>query len=228
MKQDSLSLSQLMGLLHGEMNKHADPAKAVNMARYLKDQFACYGIKTPVRNAIQKEWFKLVKNSDINHWDLVHNLWALDQREYQYVAIDYLKKTPAKFIQEEDDKLLEEIITTKSWWDSVDLIASNYVGKYFLKFPERIEPVIGRWRKSDNLWLNRTCLIFQLKYKEKLDFELLKSLIEEFKPNQEFFIQKAIGWSLRQHSKHDPEAVKTYLESAELKGLALREASKYL
>ena len=78
------------------------------------------------------------------------------------------------------------------------------------------------------MWLNRTCLIFQLKYKEKLDFELLTSLIEEFQWNQEFFIQKAIGWSLRQHSKLDPESVKAYLETSELKGLALREASKYL
>jgi len=223
------SITQLMDLLHGEMKKHANPSKAVNMVKYLKNQFKCYGIKTPIRNEIQKVWFKQVKEANINHWDLSYNLWAQDQREYQYVAIDYLKKTPAKLINIEDDKLLEEIITTKSWWDSVDLIASNYVGKYFLKFPEQIEPVIGRWRKSDNMWLNRTCLIFQLKHKEKLDFELLIGLIEEFKSNQEFFIQKAIGWSLlRQHSKFDPEQVKTYLKTAGLKGLALREESKYL
>ena len=217
-----------MDLLEGEMKEHADASKAVNMENYLKNQFACLGIKTPMRNEIQKEWFKKVKTTDINHWDIVYNLWELDHREYLYIGIDLLKKTPAKLIQIEDDKLLEEILTTKSWWDSVDLIASNYVGKYFLKFPDQIDSVIGRWRKSDNMWLNRTCLIFQLKYKDKLDFELLTSLIEEFKWNQEFFIQKAIGWSLRQHSKLDPEAVKTYLETSELKGLALREASKYL
>lgn len=228
MKEENHSVTQLMDLLHGEMKKHADPAKAVNMANYLKNRFECYGIKTPVRNEIQKDWFKKVKSSDVNHWDLVCNLWEQDQREYQYIAIDYLKKTSAKLIEKEDDKLLEEIIVTKSWWDTVDLIASNYTGKYFLKFPEQIDPVISRWRKSDNIWLNRTCLIFQLKYKEKLDFDLLTDLIEEFKPNQEFFIQKAIGWSLRQHSKLDPESVRSYLERSGLKGLALREASKYL
>jgi 3-methyladenine DNA glycosylase AlkD len=222
------SLSQLMDVLHSEMKKHADSDNAIGMANYLKNQFDFYGIKRPVRNQIQKDWFKLVKSSDINHWDIAYNLWAQNQREYQYIAIDYLKKVPKKLIQKEDDKLLEEIITTKSWWDSVDLIATNYVGNYFLKFPEQIEPVIGRWRKSDNIWLNRTCLIFQLKYKEKLDFELLTNLIDEMKSNQEFFIQKAIGWSLRQHSKFDPDAVRSYLKTAELKGLALREASKYL
>lgn len=228
MEVSGLSLSQLMDLLDGEMNKHANPDKAESMEKYLKNQFACLGIKTPVRNEIQKGWFKKVKNSDVNHWDLVYNLWAQEHREYLYIAIDHLKKTSSKLIEKEDDQLLEEIITTKSWWDTVDLIASNYVGKYFLKFPEQIEPVIGRWRKSDNMWLNRTCLIFQLKYKEKLDFELLTGLIEEFKWNQEFFIQKAIGWSLRQHSKLAPEAVRNYLVESELKGLALREATKYL
>ena len=217
-----------MDVLHGEVKKHADPQKVVSMANYLKNQFDCYGIKTPVRNQIQKEWFKQVKSAGINHWDLAYNLWAKDQREYQYIAIDYLKKVPKKLIQIDDHKLLEEIITTKSWWDSVDLIATNYVGNYFLKFPKQIEPVIGRWRKSDNIWLNRTCLIFQLKYRDQLDFHLLTDLIDDMKSNPEFFIQKAIGWSLRQHSKFDPDAVHAYLETAGLKGLALREASKYL
>ena len=228
MKHSDPSLTQLMDLLYSEMKKHANPEKAISMENYLKNQFECLGIKTPVRNDLQKGWFKMVKEANINHWDVVYNLWVQDQREYQYIAIDYFKKTPSKLIQIDDDQLLEEIITTKSWWDSVDLIASNYVGKYFLKFPEKIEPVIGRWRKSDNIWLNRTCLIFQLKYKEKLDFKLLTGLIEEFRWNQDFFIQKAIGWSLRQHSKLDPESVKNYLATAKLKGLALREASKYL
>jgi len=228
MEAGNQSITQLMDVLHGEMQKHADPAKAKSMAKYLKNLFNCYGIKTPVRNEIQKKWFKAVKTAKLNHWDLAFNLWAEDQREYQYIAIDYLKKVPTKLMEIEDDKLLEELITTKSWWDSVDLIASNYVGKYFLKFPQQIDPVIGRWRESKNIWLNRTCLIFQLKYKEKLNFELLTSLIEDFKTNQEFFIQKAIGWSLRQHSKIDPDSVRNYLETSGLKGLALREASKYL
>ena len=101
---------------------------------------------------------------------------------------------------------------------------------YGIKSPVRkqIELVISNWRNSDNIWLNRTCLIFQLKYKNEVDFELLKSLIVQYQPNKEFFIQKAIGWSLRQYSKFNPEAISTFINDIQLEGLAKREASKYL
>ena len=133
-----------------------------------------------------------------------------------------------KGFEKNDYKKLEELITHHSWWDTVDSIASNAVGEYFKAYPEMIPEVIERWRNSDNMWLNRTCLIFQLKYRDQLDFELLKSLIQQYLPVKEFFIQKAIGWSLRQHSKHDPAAVKAFADSLELSTVAKREAYKYI
>ena len=211
-----------------QMEAHEAPKKAVNMAAYLKNHFKCYGIKAPIRNEIQKKWICELNKTSVDRWDIVYLLWDKDQREYQYIAIDYLNRMPKKGYQKDDDLKLEEIITTKSWWDSVDSIASNYVGTYFKQFPQQIEPVITRWRNSDDLWLNRTCLIFQLKYKEDVDFELLKDLIKQFQPNKEFFIQKAIGWSLRQYSKFNPKAVADFVEEINLQGLARREAIKYL
>lgn len=210
------------------MENHQDPKKAVNMAAYLKSHFDCYGIKAPVRNEIQKEWFASLKGHELNHWDIVSHLWSLDQREYQYIALDYLRKLPKKKFDRSDDLILEELLTQKSWWETVDGLASNTVGTYFQLFPERKKEVIERWRNSDNMWLNRTCLIFQLKYKENVDFDLLKSLIVQFQGNKEFFIQKAIGWSLRQYSKFKPQEVKNFIEVVNLQGLALREASKYI
>ena len=210
------------------MEQHQNPKIGVNMAAYLKNRFACFGIKSPVRNSIQKEWFKSLKGSQIDHWDVVMNLWDLAEREYHYIAIDYLNQQPKMNIRKEDYKSLEELITTHSWWDSVDGIASNYVGKYFQVYPEQIEPVIKRWRYSENMWLNRTCLIFQLKYGQDVDFELLKDLIKQFQGTKEFFIQKAIGWSLRQYSKFNSDSVRKFIEEIKLEGLAKREASKYI
>lgn len=215
-------------ILKAEMEAHQDPKKAVNMAAYLKGHFKCYGIKSPVRNEIQKKWFAELRKSSINRWDIVYLLWDLEQREYHYIAIDYLNKMPKKEYRAEDHKLLEEIITTHSWWDSVDSIASNAVGIYFQLFPEKRDEIITRWRNSNNMWLNRTCLIFQLKYKNEVDFELLKSLIVQYFDVKEFFIQKAIGWSLRQYSKFNPEAVRQFVDEIQLEGLARREAVKYL
>lgn len=221
-------LAGLIEQLDQKMYAAKDDKKAVNMAKYLKNLFTCYGIKSPVRNEIQRAWFAELKKHDIDPWDVIYNLWAKDQREYHYIAIDYLNKLPVKQIQKDDYKKIEELITTNSWWDSVDSIASNFTGKYFRKFPEMKEKVIDRWRKSDNMWLNRTTLIFQLKYKEEVDFELLKDLILQFLPVKEFFIQKAIGWSLRQYSKFNPAAVKEFVESIELSTVARREAYKYI
>lgn len=211
-----------------EMEAHQNPKIAVNMAAYMKNRFVCYGIKSPARNEIQRKWFAEIKPLKLDYWDVTYNLWDKDQREMQYIAIDYLRKLPKKEYQVDDYKKLEELITTKSWWDTVDSLACNPIGTYFKQFPEQIDPVITKWRNSDNMWLNRTCLIFQLKYKNDVDFELLKGLIIQYQGVKEFFIQKAIGWSLRQYSKFNPEEVREFVEEIKLEGLARREAVKYL
>ncbi|GAB5416556.1 MAG: DNA alkylation repair protein [Crocinitomicaceae bacterium] len=205
-----------------------NPAHGEKMSAYMKNRFVFLGIPSPARNRIQKAWFADVKASNVNTWELIDALWDNEQREYQYAAIDLLKRVPKRNILKEDLSAIEHLITTKSWWDTVDLIASNYLGAYLQKFPEQKESVIEHWRYHDNMWLNRSCLIFQLKYKEATDFDLLKSLVVQYQDNSEFFIQKAIGWSLRQYSKFNAEAVRDFVEEVGLEGLAKREASKYL
>ncbi len=223
-----MTIRELIDSLDEQLQRVQNLEKSEKMTAYMKGKFAFYGVYADYRNAIQREWFQLVKQHEPDLWSLIRELWEKDEREFQMVAVDLLKKRPKKQYQIDDWEQFEWIITQKSWWDTVDLIASNAVGTYFRLFPEMRDQVISQWRKSDDFWLNRTCLIFQLKYKDTVDFELLTSLIEDFKWNQEFFIQKAIGWSLREYSKVNPEAVKHYLASSGLKGLAQREASKYL
>jgi 3-methyladenine DNA glycosylase AlkD len=214
--------------LEKSMLEKRNETEAPKMKRYMKDHFPYLGVKSPIRKEVQSAWIKNLKGSHINRWDIVYLLWEKDAREYQYIAMDYLNRMPKKYYQKEDHKMLEELLTTKSWWDSVDTLASNCVGTYFQLFPEQIEPIITRWRNSNNMWLNRTCLIFQLKYKNDVDFELLKGLIRQYKDVKEFFIQKAIGWSLRQYSKFNPDVVRAFVDDIKLEGLARREALKYL
>jgi len=124
--------------------------------------------------------------------------------------------------------LAEWLIINKSWWDTVDSLASNCVGTYFRFYPEKIEYYNSKWITSDNMWLNRTAIIFQLKYKKDTDFELLKNNIRHHSHQREFFIKKAIGWSLREYSKVNPSAVIKFIDENELQNLSIREASKYL
>lgn len=203
---------------------------ALAMAKYMKDRFSFYGIKSPLRREIQREWVKIhyAPLSVEDKKKLILALYQLNQREFHYVAIDLLNTLPKKAIFSEDIRLTESMLITHTWWDSLDSIAANHLGKLFALHPEIKDIYLDKWRKSPNFWLNRACLLFQLKYREQTNFSLLTELIEEFNSNKEFFIQKAIGWTLREYSKTNPVAVREYLGKGHIKGLALREASKYI
>jgi 3-methyladenine DNA glycosylase AlkD len=222
--------SAFISLLSTEFSKYKNEQNGLSMSKYMKDRFLFYGIKAADRKQIQKVWLSNLPKqlSHEQRWEILIELWEKDQREYQYVAIDWLNSWKKEWIHPEDIKHLRWLIENKTWWDSVDAIASNYLGKFAKKFPETTAEFVEEWRNESNFWLNRSCLIFQLKFKQEVDFKLLKGLILQFQSNKEFFIQKAIGWSLRQYSKFEPKQVLDFVNKINLTGLAKREATKYL
>jgi 3-methyladenine DNA glycosylase AlkD len=128
----------------------------------------------------------------------------------------------------DDLGIIELMITEKSWWDTVDLLATHCAGSLFRNHPELISSVTEEWMNSGNMWLQRTCLLFQLKYKKDTDLELLTDFIERLNGGKEFFINKAIGWVLREYSKTDADWTIRFIESHELAGLSEREGLKWL
>jgi 3-methyladenine DNA glycosylase AlkD len=208
--------------------QHADPAQAAPMKKYMRDQFEYLGIKTPQNTALQKQFIKENGYPELAELEeILRDLWLLPPREFQYVGMGLLgkfeKQLPAEFIEP-----VEYLITTKSWWDTVDLIASHTVGTHFKRFPKVREKYLKKWRKSENIWLRRTAILFQLGYKQETDFELLKGIIGENLGSDEFFINKAIGWALRQYAYTDPNAVRKFVKSTALHPLSRREAMKHL
>ena len=133
------------------------------------------------------------------------------------------EQIPAKFI-----KTIEYLLITKSWWDTVDSLAGGTVGVHFRRFPDFREKYLAKWRASENFWLRRTTILFQLNYKKETDFDLLCEIIGENLNSKEFFINKAIGWSLRQYARVDPQAVTKFVKSTPLHPLSRREAMKHL
>lgn len=209
-----------------EESRNSDNAQ--KMADYMQNKFAFYGIPSPLRRDLQKPFLQkenlpLLENLE----KIILKLWEEKHRECQYFAIDLLKKY-LKPIEASFVNLYEKMIIQKSWWDTVDLIASTLVADLFQKYPELIKEKADVWIQSDNIWLQRTALLFQLKYKDKTDFDLLQHYIQQTAHSEEFFIQKAIGWALRQYSKQNPHAVKNLLEHQKLSKLSRREASKYI
>ncbi|MDQ1910454.1 DNA alkylation repair protein [Paenibacillus sp. GD4] len=221
-------MRQYTELLVERMRASACAEKAGPMEAYMKHHFPFLGLKTPERKVLMGEFVKeygIPKGEKL--LGVAEELWSLPEREFQYIAQGLLEKHVKKAEREHLD-YLEKLIVTKSWWDTVDLLASKLVGGHLLRFPELIPAYTERWIGSDNLWLRRTALLFQLGYKEKTDEELLFRLIRRCAHEQEFFIRKGIGWALREYAKTSPEAVQRFVADTPLSPLSVREALKHV
>ena len=196
------------------------------MAKYMKNMFPFIGLKKPERVSLSKEFLKLKKKDKEVDWDFIFKCYDMPEREFHYLAIDYMDMVKNLFTPM-DMENIEKLITRKSWWDTVDYI-NRIVGHVAMRYPEVKENTIRRWIYSDNIWLKRVSIIFQLKYKESTDTEFLKEAILHNSQSDEFFINKAIGWALREYSKTNKEWVKEFIDNNELSKLSVREGSKYL
>lgn len=205
-----------------------DPEAARAMRAYMRDQFPFVGIQNATRTAIAREAFAGLGRPDAD--DLLtfaHACWARPERDYQYVAAKHLRRhvrlLPAGAI---DD--LRLLITEKSWWDTVDELARNVVGPLVLAHPELVE-VMDRWIDDDDIWLARTAILHQGTFKGATDADRLFRYCLRRAPDTDFFVRKAIGWALRDHSKVDEAAVRAFVaeHDAELSALSRREALRY-
>ncbi len=207
--------------------ENRNDVEAEKMSAYMQKKFPFLGIKKPLRSSLQKEFIKQWKKTKEIDWEFVFKLWDLPEREFQYFAIDLIVSLVNE-LQKNDINQIEKLITTKSWWDTVDILSTKAVGEICEKYSELKENAIINWSKSENMWLKRSAILFQLKYKEKTDTILLEKIIVENSNSDEFFINKAIGWALREYSKTDREWVRKFIQQNTLKPLSIREGSKYL
>jgi len=209
--------------------KNSNAEDALAMSKYLKNKFAFFGIKTTERRNLFKDlWKHHKKEVASNAREIAFQLFAKEQREFHYCAIEILTKELKGNYKKDDIDFIEKLITTNSWWDSVDTTAKYILGQYLLEFPESIATTINKFSNSENMWLNRSAILFQLGYKDKTDFELLKIICLQHYLSKEFFIQKAIGWALREYGKTNPDKVIEFVDNTNLKPLSRKEALKNL
>ncbi len=220
-------MDKYLNPLIAKLYENRNPKEAIGQKKYMKNKFEFLGIKTPIRNDILKYHFKTYGKPEKPKMNAyVKYLWNLPEREFQYVAVTLYEKIMKQFIPE-DIIILEYMIENKSWWDSVDSIIRLHK-PFFTKFPELIPGNTEKWLADNNIWFQRSALLFQLNFGKDIDKERMFSYILKLKDSKEFFIQKAIGWILRQYSKTHPDEVLRFVHSTELKPLSKREALKII
>ncbi|GEC71512.1 DNA-7-methylguanine glycosylase [Flavobacterium flevense] len=215
--------------LETSFQAHENKENSLAMAKYMKNHFAFYGIKTTNRRLLLKEIWNANKDEikkDVQN--IATSLYTQKQRELHYCAIEIVIRECKGNYKKSDIHFIEKLLTTNSWWDSVDTISKYILGQYLLEFPDAVEDTIEKFSNSDNLWLNRSAILFQLGFKEKTDFDLLKAICLQHENSTEFFIQKAIGWSLREYAKTNLHQVIDFVTNSNLKPLSKKEAVKNL
>ncbi len=216
--------------LIAQFRQHQDPVNAAAMKKYMKGKFEYFGIKSPLRRELGKSHILEMGIPDEDEIEtVIVECWSLPQRELQYFAMELAGKVAKKAELCRID-LYEYMVEEKSWWDTVDYIASNLVGEHFRRYPDSIIPYTDRWISSGNIWLQRVVLLFQLKYRKDTDLALMTKAIAHLTGSKEFFINKAIGWILREYSKTDATWVQHYVaeHTGQLAPLSKREALKWI
>jgi 3-methyladenine DNA glycosylase AlkD len=215
----------LLGRATAAFEQTRNPARAAEMAAYMRDQFAFVGVNAPERAALIREAERgLGRPSERDLKEVTRRAWARPEREYQYLATRLLRRhsgglSPA-FLP-----VVRTAIVTKSWWDTVDELAVHVVGDMVRRSPA-LRATVDEWAASDNMWLARTAILHQNRYRADTDADRLFSYSLMRAADGEFFIGKAIGWALREYSKTAPDAVSRFVRDndARLSGLSKREA----
>ena len=223
--------SPLLLRIRKELKQLAHPERAKGMQAYMKSEMPYHGVQTPILRKTLRSIFKEIELPTTSHWQReILALWRNARfREERYAALNLAAdKRATEFHTPETMKMFEEMIVTGAWWDYVDDIASHRVGAILARHPAPMKKLMRRWSRSDNLWKRRTSIICQLGFKKNTDLELLYDCIEPSLDSKEFFLQKGIGWALRQYAWTNPGEIKRYVRKngARLSPLSKREALK--
>ena len=226
--ETELPPGEYVARLRNLLEAHADEAYAVEMKAYLRNQFEFFGMRSPERKVIFNDFIGRHGIPGIDGLrDVADILFEEEEREFQYFGIEAAGLLKKSWTPESID-LFESMAVRKSWWDSVDYIKSACLRDYFLRFTELRGEITERWIDSGNIWLQRLSVIFQLGYRDRTDRDLLERNITRLADSSEFFVQKAIGWALRDYARTDPEFVLRFVDRNKLKPLSRREALKRL
>jgi 3-methyladenine DNA glycosylase AlkD len=223
----------LLAAIRQALRAVAEPDKAGPMQAYMKSTMPYLGVQTPaVRSACRAVFSRYNLDTEDEWRETTLALWrTAGFREERYAAIELTGyKTYRTFQTMAALPLYEEMVTTGAWWDYVDVIAIHRLGGLLRHYRSPMRARMQAWANSPDIWKRRSAILCQLSFKRDTDLDLLYECIEASIHEKEFFLRKAIGWALREHSKTDGREVLRYvkLNRNRLSPLSKREALKVL
>ena len=220
---------ELLDRLVRSYDQARDPERGRPAAAYMRDQFPFLGIPAPTQRALSRTVLAgLPAPTEQDLRAVALACWELDEREYQYFACDWLRRHVAVPGPDFLDTV-RVLVTTRSWWDTIDPLATRIVGGLARRHPG-LSAELDSWSADPNLWLVRTAILHQLHYGADTDVDRLFGYCTRQAGHPDFFVRKAIGWALRQYARTDPAAVIRYVAEHRdrLSPLSVREATKHL
>ena len=207
--------------------RDANGKLAEQMSAYMRNQFEFYGYQSVARKKVYHQQLIQEKKQHQINWQLLNQAWNDPHREMQYFVCDYLNRM-AGYLSFSDMHRIEQNVRTKQWWDTIDSLIKP-IGKLGLR-DQRIDKLMLQWSLDEDKWVRRVAIEHQLLRKDKMNIDLLAEIIENNLGNNEFFINKAIGWALRDYSKTNPVWVKQFIfdHRSAMSPLSIREGSKYI
>lgn len=215
------------GKIKSEFERLGDPQKAVEMSAYMRNQFKFYGLPTLLRRSVYKKFISEEKKTRAIDWDFLNQCWSDEHREFQYLVMDYLAAFQS-VLTYDDVAAVEKFARSRQWWDSIDGL-DTIIGNIGLT-DKRMDSLMLKWSTDTDFWIRRIAIDHQLCRRGRTDTALLEKIIVNNFGSDEFFINKAIGWSLREYSKTNPDWVRDFLNrySDRMAPLSIREAGKYV
>lgn len=225
MPQSTPLADEIMARLTRAYEAARDPARAVPMAAYMRDQFPFLGIPRPALRALTRQVLAgLARPGEADLTAVALACWQRPEREYQYFACAWLRRH-ARGCGPGFITTAQHLIVHRSWWDTVDTLAAHLVGTLVAQHPQLVA-VIDAWLTDPDRWLVRAAILHQLTFKEATDAARLFRYCAAQGGNEDFFIRKAIGWALREYARTDPAAVRRFVTAhqSRLAALSVREA----
>lgn len=214
-------------LIERGFKEAGDAKEAARKGAYMRNRFEFYGLPAPKRRKIYQSVITEAKKRKGIDWDFLDKCWGKKHREFQYFVLDYLSAME-RYLTYADVPMLERYARSKQWWDSIDGL-DRIIGN--IAFTDaRINDLMLKWSVDDDFWVRRIAIDHQLLRKGKTDTNLLERILVNNFGSKEFFINKAIGWSLRDYSKTNPDWVRAFINrhGSVMNPLSIREASKYI